>query len=121
MNEDSKKKLTAVLEELKTEYLAKFPHKILKLKELTELRRWRDLEEEYHKLKGSGKTYGYPEVSVVCEKVESLLMRNFIQKPEVYEQSVLLLEKIHQSYLNKESYDLQKDSFARTLLALETN
>lgn len=118
MSEESKRKLALILAELREEYLLRFPHKIALLKSLTESRKWRDLEEEYHKLKGSGKTYGYPEVSTVCQKLESLLMQDLVQDTEIFDQAIGLLEKMHQSYLKDESFDLQQDPFARTLLAL---
>jgi HPt (histidine-containing phosphotransfer) domain-containing protein len=114
----AKQKLSQVLKELKAEYLIKLPQRILLLKSLTEQNQWTCLEEEYHKLKGTGKTYGFPEISTVCERLEQLTQKSETRNPEIFAQAVLLLERMHQSYLHNEPIDLTSDPFARSLLAL---
>ncbi len=106
--------------ELKAEYLQKFPVKLKILKELTELRSWQELENEYHKLKGTGKTFGFPEVSLVCEKLEGLALTEFPDKTEFYLLALLFFEDLYQSYLLNQPLDLQKNIFSRSLLALKT-
>ena len=118
MSQTSKQKLSEVLKELRSDYLTKFPKKIDHLRKLTEARCWKDLEDEYHKLKGTGSTYGFPDVSTVCEIMESLAQNKYNQKPEIFEQTITLLERMHQNYVEGKVLDLSSDTFARTLLAL---
>ena len=108
-----------VLGELKEDYLKKLPGKIENLKLLVGHQNWVGLEDEYHKLKGTGKTYGYPEISVICEKLELLVQQKNHQSSELFQQAHELLEKMHQSYLKKEPVNLESDAFARSLLALK--
>ena len=100
------KKLAEILAELKAEYLAKFPEKIAKLKSLTAAQNWPGLEEEYHNLKGTGKTYGYPEISALCEKLEKLSQNPSTQSPQLFQQAIVLLEQIFDFYSRGETVDL---------------
>lgn len=63
-------KLSEILAELKSEYQANFPKKVSLIRSLCQRQEWGDLAEEFHKLKGTGKTYGFPEVSQICESLE---------------------------------------------------
>ncbi len=64
--------LDDLLEELKKEYLATFPAKIVLIDSLYKTQAFTELETEYHKLKGTGRTYGFPEVTQLGEVVERL-------------------------------------------------
>lgn len=118
MSQNSKQKLSEVLKELRSDYLLKFPNKIAQLRQLTEAQSWKELEDEYHKLKGTGSTYGFPDISTVCEIMESLAQNKYNQKPELFAQTVSLLERMHQNYAEGKVLDLSSDPFARSLLAL---
>jgi HPt (histidine-containing phosphotransfer) domain-containing protein len=114
-----KQKLSTVLNELKEEYLQKLPQKIQRLKDLTARQDWRALEEEYHKLKGTGKTYGFPEISIICEKMEFLAQQKQHHTSQLFESSVELLEKMHMNYVKKEPIALEQDPFGQSLLAMK--
>lgn len=126
MSEDSQaqakkaraEKLIQVMQELKVEYLEKFPQKIALLKRLTEAKDYVGLESEYHKLKGTGKTYGFPEVSTVCEKLERLSIEKFPQKLAIFDEAILFLEKLNRIYQKQGSLELAQDAFMRSLLDL---
>lgn len=98
MSQQDKKKLAELLQELKKDYLKKLPAHIEKLYKLTSERDWPLLEEEYHKLKGTGKTYGFTDISVVCEKLESLAKKKEDKYWEIFNQGVLLLDEMNQNY-----------------------
>lgn len=121
MSPSSKPKLSQVLNELKADYLESFPKKISVLRDLTQKKKWDELREEYHKLKGSGKTYGFPEISVISEKLELLASQKPLSNLQIFPDAVLLVERMHQSYLEGKTFDLEKDPFARSLLALNLN
>lgn len=110
-------KLSELLNELKEDYLRQLPVKIANLKVISDQADWNQLYEEYHKLKGNGKTYGYPDISVVAEKLEFLAQHKEGQNQTLFLDAVALLERMHKSYLENKPYPLTDDAFARTLLA----
>jgi|FLYM01.1.fsa_nt_gi HPt (histidine-containing phosphotransfer) domain-containing protein len=71
--------LDELLKNLQIEYLSELPSRIEVIKSHVESKDVRALVEDFHKLKGTGKTYGIPEISVIGEKMEMLL----IKSPEV--------------------------------------
>ena len=124
MSPQKKPPLSEVLLELKKDYLQFFPQKLARLEELTEKQDWENLETEYHKLKGSGETYGFPEISIVCEVLEFLAPRKNSAAPNTtkqvtFAQAIELLKRMHETYLQKKSFSLERDVFASHLLALK--
>ncbi len=104
-----------LLESLKKDYAKSFPEKIEKLRQLTLAKEWKSLEVEYHKLKGNGKTYGFPEISQMAEQMENLCM-NAEHKPYfLFEHGlqtfVDLFEKLSKKTL-KQTLHLKKESTA---------
>lgn len=63
-------KFSDLLKELKSDYLNILPERIANIEKLLMEKNWQQLHVEFHKLKGTGKTYGFPEVSEICEKME---------------------------------------------------
>ena len=59
-----------MMAELKTEYLKELPDKVKYIETLLAQSNQTELENEFHKLKGTGKTYGVPEVTDICEIAE---------------------------------------------------
>ena len=112
-------RFTQMLIEMKHDYLESFPHKIATIKKFIAEEKWAELHDEYHKLKGTGKTYGFPEVSVVCEILETLTMTRPVKDPEIFKKSSELLDRMHQAYLQNQSFHLEQDDFGRSLLALK--
>lgn len=62
----------SLLDNLKVDYLKALEERIELLTDLTQKKDIENLESEYHKLKGTGKTYGFPAVSDVCNEMEKL-------------------------------------------------
>lgn len=112
----SKEKLNKLLGELKTEYLKAFPAKLEKIKEYTATLNWAELGNEFHKLKGTGKTYGYPELTTLCQKLEFLAEDPLFQKKEIFEKAYTLLNQLHEHYIKNEKIDLEKNPLAREIL-----
>lgn len=88
--------LKSLLAELQKDYIGSFPGKIANLSELFQAGNLDELRTEYHKMKGTGRTYGLPEVSQVGEVLETLC-----DHPELLVHAVplslALLEKIRAS------------------------
>ncbi len=64
--------LAALLAELQKNYLASFAEKKVNLENLWKTGKLEELTTEYHKLKGTGRTYGLPEVTQLGEVLESI-------------------------------------------------
>ncbi len=63
-----------MMAELRTEYLATFPHKFLEIEAHLSAADFSRLRDDFHKLKGTGKTYGIPEISELCAIVEKICL-----------------------------------------------
>ena len=118
-NEEKIARFSQMLVEMKQDYLENFPKKIAVIKQLVATEKWSELNDEYHKLKGTGKTYGFPEISIVCEILEAHSMQNPAKDPELFKKSSDLLERMHQAYQQNKSFSLEQDDFGRSLLALK--
>jgi HPt (histidine-containing phosphotransfer) domain-containing protein len=64
--------LDDVLAELKKTYLEALPARATLIESLHQNKQYAEVEVEFHKLKGTGKTYGIPEVSQIGELAEKL-------------------------------------------------
>ena len=68
--------LQKLLADLQKDYLASFQLKMTTIDSLWKIaqvdQKFADLETEYHKLKGTGRTYGLPEVTQLGEALERL-------------------------------------------------
>ncbi len=116
MAKKSDKKLSSVLADLKADYLRDLPRKIERLRTLTEANNWAALYDEYHKLKGTGKTYGFPEISQLCERLEHLSQKKESQKQSLFLDAIRLLEVMQQTLQKGESFELTSHPLGRTLL-----
>lgn len=98
--------LKQLLQELKAEYITALPSKINYLQEVADGKDLELLISEYHKLKGTGKTYGLPEVSVVA----GLLEQHLTEHPEdtflVHDTAMQLLRDIQKDYAAQIVFDL---------------
>lgn len=74
--------LHELLKELQKSYLESFPEKILNLETLWKNGQFDELTTEYHKLKGTGRTYGLPEVTHLGEILESICEYHTLEAPE---------------------------------------
>ncbi len=72
--------LDALMKDLQKDYLAGLPEKIINLETLIEQGDWRALQGEFHKMKGTGKTYGIPELSLIAEMTEAKLNEENVGK-----------------------------------------
>lgn len=66
--------LEEVLAKLKTNYVKSMPDKLQVMKKHIESKDFTTLREEFHKIKGTGRTYGLPEVSDLGAVFEEILI-----------------------------------------------
>ena len=117
--DDKIAKFNQMLQEMKQDYLESFPKRISLIKKYMSEDKWQSVHEEYHKLKGTGKTYGFSEISIVCEVLELLSMKQPVTEVALFQDSIGLLERMHQTYLQNQPFELEKDPVATRLLALK--
>lgn len=94
--------LEAILAKLRNDYLAALPAKIETLETTWSAGDFLHLKTEFHKLKGTGKTYGLPEISELSLLMEHLVM---LRKEALHEAMPLALElyrEIHATRLSGE-------------------
>lgn len=90
------------MKELKSEYVDSLPAKSDLVLKLAESESWVELESEFHKMKGTGKTYGLEEVSILGEKFENLVQSKQ-NRLEIAKSAQKLLTMIFNTHKNPDS------------------
>lgn len=98
--------INRLLDDIKKDYLASLPSKIDKIRNLKSKGELALVKDEFHKLKGSGKTYGFPEISILCEKVELHCKLNHPEINTIIELGLSVLAQIHTSRQDQRPLDL---------------
>ncbi len=108
-----------LLKELQTEYVESLPEKISEIESFLFNKDKENLINAFHKLKGSGKTYGVDEVTILGEFFESW-MRDKIEAaiPHV-PKSIELLKKIYEARMKATPYSIDQDSDFKSLIAIK--
>lgn len=99
----------AMMEQLKQEYIESLPEKIQTIEGHINSQCSDSLKEDFHKLKGTGKTYGLPEISTLAASVESICVNNPERSVEAAVQALPILQDIHQSRMTDKSHDIGSD------------
>lgn len=102
-------KLEDMLLQLKQEYVASLPQRVETLRAQFASGNVVVLKDEFHRLKGSGKTYGLPEVSSVGEVGEKICRDKQTQVSYAVPVLIDLLSEIHQKQSRQESFDVGRD------------
>lgn len=101
--------LNDLFAELKGEYLDTFPEKIEAIRNFWQAHNRDGLHNEFHKIKGTGTTYGIPEVTAIAEMLEELCENDSEKLGSAVMVSLELFHKVSQSYKFGQEYDLYKD------------
>ena len=107
-----------LLKQLRTDYLATFPSKIEILEKLWQTSEIDLLKTEYHKLKGTGRTYGITEISQVGEALELLCHAPRKVLDQAVPQSLDLLKRIHKMRQSEQVINLDIDLSFQLILNL---
>jgi hypothetical protein len=102
---------------LKKEYLDSFPQKIAVIDEHFKAKNIELLRDDFHKLKGTGKTYGMPEVSVLGEVVERVCKEKTSLALNIVPLAISTLQKIVEAHSKKSVYDIQQDPDFKSIVA----
>lgn len=98
-----------VLAELRKTYLAAIPDRTKLIESLWKEKRYSDVETEFHKLKGTGKTYGLPEISQIGEVAERLVENSTSLADQSVPPALLILQKIHAARCQEQVLVLERD------------
>ncbi len=104
--------------ELRSEYLATVPEKISAIQKYWTAHEREKLENEFHKMKGTGTTYGLPELTRMAALVEHLCRENSPKLGLAIFITLEILPKIAQHHTEGESYEMEQDPFFKKLSVL---
>ncbi len=107
-----------MMADLRKDYVAGMPQKLEEIKKLAANGDTSGLREIFHKLKGSGKTYGVPEVSDLFEVCEKLCLNKPQAAPQVAPIALQLLASIYDSRKSGGVFAVKDTAEFKTLLSL---
>ena len=96
--------------ELKKDYLSSMPGKFEVIANALKTSDVAQLREEFHKLKGTGKTYGIPEISDLCAVVEQLCVKRSSYAVGDAQIALQILSEIHQTRIGEKEFALSGDT-----------
>jgi HPt (histidine-containing phosphotransfer) domain-containing protein len=99
-----------MMAELQVEYLTALPQRLIQMAEQLAVQNVSALREEFHKLKGTGKTYGLPEISELCEVAERICLERPQHVADAVPRALNLLRQIHKARINKSVVSLAEQS-----------
>lgn len=102
--------LNTLFAELKAEYLETFTEKITTIEKAWQAKNRKQLESEYHKIKGTGATYGINEATQVAEVLEALCHEGSTKLGLCIMVSLHLFRKIEIHYKKEAPYEITKDA-----------
>lgn len=96
--------------ELKRDYIKSMPVKLESIKKALASSDVVQLREEFHKLKGTGKTYGIPEISELCAVVEQLCVKNTPHTLSDAKVALQILADIHKTRAREKEFNVNGDA-----------
>jgi HPt (histidine-containing phosphotransfer) domain-containing protein len=98
-----------LLKTLHQDYLSSLPKKIVTIRDQIMAGQAGDLRESFHKLKGTGRTYGMPEVSDLSAVVEEVCLDNPAKAATAAGHALEILQDIYTARTQGRSHDLEGD------------
>jgi HPt (histidine-containing phosphotransfer) domain-containing protein len=95
--------------ELRVDYVASFPNKIKEIQSHHQTQDLERLRDDFHKLKGTGKTYGIPEISDFGLVFEKLCLKKH-PSAEFVPFACELLQLIYQHRVELRPYDVEQNT-----------
>ena len=102
--------LNELLQSLQEEYLDELPSRIDGIKIHFINKDIQALTEDFHKLKGTGRTYGIPEISDLGERMEQLLLSCPAVGFSQVNQALDLLAEIHHTRTSGAPFEIALDA-----------
>lgn len=109
-----------LLKTLHQDYLSSLPKKIVSIREQMKTGNASDLRESFHKLKGTGRTYGMPEVSELAALVEAICAGFPDNAVTATGHALDIMQDIYNARSKAQAHDLDGDArFALTRKLLQ--
>lgn len=105
-----------MLKNLRRDYLESMPDKISNIRKQIDGGATDGLRDAFHKLKGTGKTYGIPEISELAATVESICVSTPDRAGVAARQAVLILQDITSARKSDAEFKLKSDPRFKALL-----
>ena len=99
-----------MLKTLQRDYLASMPEKIALIETQIKSGAAADLRQSFHKLKGTGRTYGIPEVTELAEVVENICSGQPNRAVQAAGHAVSVLRDIYTHRQQQRPFELTTDS-----------
>ena len=110
----------ALMSQLRTEYVQELPEKIAHIHTHWEQQHLELIREDFHKLKGTGKTYGIPEISQLAEVLEKICTDQPKNVAAALPEALNLLKEIHSYRTSAQAFDISHDQRFSMLKRLMT-
>lgn len=110
---ESKENYDEMMRELRGTYLTALVGRIAIVQTLTEKLDWSELYEIFHKIKGTGTTYGFPDLSKLCQRMEDLVRDKDERRPEHLKAALELLNYLLQTYQQDKEPEMMKQPQAQ--------
>jgi HPt (histidine-containing phosphotransfer) domain-containing protein len=107
-----------MLKGLQKDYLQSLPEKISDIRVHIKTGSVPDLEMAFHKLKGTGKTYGIPEISELAAAIEHICHDEPAKASSAASEAVQILTDIHSARAANHEFLLNKDPRFKKLLSV---
>jgi HPt (histidine-containing phosphotransfer) domain-containing protein len=96
-------------EALRKKYLNSLPDKIANIRTIIAANDANQIQQEFHKIKGSGKTYGYDDVSTIAFFIDKHGKAKNPNLSILADKASQLLQKVYDNIIAGQAYDLQND------------
>lgn len=98
-----------MLEQMRREYVAELPQKMEHIRKNFAAGDYAQLLEDFHKLKGTGTTYGLPEITELGALVEEICEDIPANGPQALPLALELLQAIFEQRSNAKAFDILSD------------
>ena len=99
-----------LLKSLQQDYINALPAKIEIIKKQVASKDVSEIRESFHKLKGTGRTYGLPEVSELAALVEAFCLAQSAHALTAAQHALVVLTEIHSARSKQQEFALTQSS-----------
>ena len=101
--------LEQLIQKLRKDYINNLPQRVSEIESHLLAKDTDAIKNDFHKLKGNGKTYGCPEITELATVLEKICSQPKIELAEI-EPAINLLKDIHHSRLQNKQFLIHRDS-----------
>lgn len=101
--------LKNVLAGLQKDYIASIPEKMASISHHWQTGKLLDLQSDYHKMKGTGRTYGIPEITQLGAAMEALCLTYRSSLAQTVPLSLAILDRIRTIRERGEQFEIDND------------